>query len=169
MIRSPHASGWFGVSLAGAVACIVCMTSGSVEARTLKTRLQDEAGSPSDQVRPVQKGVIQKGPIQKGSPVQKGEACCYRISYHQHCSLRKTCCGSCGTIKQVLTVEDPCCCGRMISIPVCLPDCCDDCPKSDGHCGVLGRSVTTFRWCCGYKVKVVVDRCGDIVVHSYGR
>lgn len=134
-----------------------------VEARTLKARLQDDTGSPSDQNRP-----LQHGPVQKGSPVQKGEACCHKISYHHHCTLRKTCC-SCGTIRQVLTVEDPGCCGKMIAIPVCLPECCDDCPKADDHCGPLGRGVTMFRWCCGYKVKVVVDRCGDITVHSYGR
>jgi hypothetical protein len=29
--------------------------------------------------------------------------------------------------------------------------------------------VVTYEWCCGYKVRVVFDRCGDITVHSYGR
>jgi len=136
----------------------------SAEARTLRTRLQDDAGSPSDQNVPVQ-----RGPVQKGSPVQKGADCYHQISYHHHCTLRKTSCCSCGTIRQVLMVDDPCCCGKTIAIPVCLPDCCDDQPKSSGHCGPLGRGVTTFHWCCGYKVKVVVDRCGDVTVHSYGR
>lgn len=141
--------------------------SRSAEARALRARVQDEAGSPSDQRPQVQRGPIQKdSPIQ--SPVQKGGACAHRISYHHHCTVRKTCC-TCGTIQQVLMVADPCCCGKVIAVPVCLPDCCSEAPSVDDRCGVLGRGVTVFHWCCGYKVKVVVGHCGDVVVHSYGR
>ena len=156
------------------IAVAVFAVAPSIEAKSLKTRLQEESNSPSDQVGPVQRGPVQRGPVQRGpvqngSPVQKGDTYCTKISYHHHCSLRKTCCCSCSTIQQILSVEDPCCCGKTIEIPVCLPDCCDDCPKVVGNCGPLGRGVTMFRWCCGYKVKVIVDRCGDIAVHSYGR
>lgn len=176
-----------GRAMAG-VALALLLLANPAEGRTLKSRLQEDANSPSDQVRPLQRGAVQKSPlqhsvaqkaivqksivqktiVQKGA-VQKGDVCCHSISYRHHCSLRKTCCCSCATIKTVLTVDDPCCCGNSIAVPVCLPDCCDDCPRVVRDGGHLGRGVTTFVWCCGYKVKVVVDRCGDVVVHSYGR
>jgi hypothetical protein len=28
--------------------------------------------------------------------------------------------------------------------------------------------VVEYDWCCGYKVKVVFDRRGDVTVHYYG-
>lgn len=91
------------------------------------------------------------------------------ITYKHHCTLKKTCCGCCEPIKVMLTVKDPCCCDKYVEIPICLPGCCKGEPSVCGKCGVLGRGVVTYDWCCGYKVRVVFDKCGDVTVHSYGR
>jgi len=34
----------------------------------------------------------------------------------------------------------------------------------DSHCGLLCRGVVTYNWCCGYRVIVRFDRCGDVTV-----
>ena len=71
-------------------------------------------------------------------------------------------------IKAVLTVVDPCCCCK-IEVPVCIPACCKKAPTKKCSKGLFG-SVTTFKWCCGYKVRVIVKKkCGSVVVHSYGK
>ncbi|MBM4004694.1 MAG: hypothetical protein FJ295_15655 [Planctomycetes bacterium] len=95
--------------------------------------------------------------------------CCDRcIKYRHHPTLHKICCGCEESTRTVLQVTDPCC-RCVVEVEVCLPACCDDCPKVCCSPGLLGRDVVTYEWCCGYKVRVVFDRCGDITVHSYGR
>lgn len=138
---------------------VIAYSVRSAEARTLRLRQQEPAeggASPSDVV--------------PASPVQKGGACCpqYSIKYRHHCTLRKTCCSSCETYKTVLQVCDPCC-GCTVDIPLCLPCCCEGSPKVCDRSGHFGRYSVTYEWCCGYRVKVVFDRCGDVTVHSYGR
>jgi hypothetical protein len=88
------------------------------------------------------------------------------ISYKHHPTLRRTCC-TCQTKKVVLQVYDPCCC-CCIDVPVCVPACCCN-PCASARGGLIARSVTTFRFDCGYKVMVVVGPQGNLVVHSYGR
>jgi hypothetical protein len=89
------------------------------------------------------------------------------ISYKHHRTLRKTGSGG-GDITMILDVKNPTCC-TIVQIPVCVPCCCTDVPKVSAHCGLFGRGIAVYEWCCGYKVKVVFDKCGDVVVHSYGR
>jgi hypothetical protein len=93
--------------------------------------------------------------------------CCSRcISYCHHNTLRKTCC-TCETKKIVLQVYDPCCC-CCVDVPVCVPACCcNPCVTSRG--GLIARGVTTFKFDCGYCIKVVMGPKGNLVVHSYGR
>jgi hypothetical protein len=90
------------------------------------------------------------------------------ITYKHHGTLRKTCCGCSGTYTAVLQVEDPCTC-CVYEIPVCVPDCCVGEPRVHGRLNVLGRGAVVYHWCCGYKVKLVFDRCGDVTVHMIGR
>jgi hypothetical protein len=89
------------------------------------------------------------------------------ISYKHHLTLRRTCC-TCKTINVVLQVYDPCCC-CCVDVPVCIPACCCGAPSQWSRGGLIARSVTHFRWCCGYRVKVVMGPRGNLVVHSYGR
>lgn len=75
------------------------------------------------------------------------------------------------TMQMVMQVMDPCsgdCCTPpcSVDIPLCLPCCCTGAPSVDCSCGPLGRGVVNYEWCCGYKVKVVFHRCGDITVVS---
>lgn len=92
----------------------------------------------------------------------------YCISYRNHPLLGPRT-GSCGTMKIALAVPDPACCKYVVEVPVCIPCCCTDVPKVHSRCGVLGRRIVVYDWCCGYKVRVVFNRCNDVVVHSYGR
>jgi hypothetical protein len=88
------------------------------------------------------------------------------ISYNSHRFLRcKWDC--CNTQKVVLQVPDYCCC-CLVEVPVCIPDCCSGAPTVCSHCGHFGRDVVEYSWCCGYHLKVVFDRCGNVTVHSYG-
>jgi hypothetical protein len=93
------------------------------------------------------------------------KACCPQpcIRYIDR-TCGKTCCGDCKPpIKTVLKVVNPvtCC---PVEVPVCLPACCEGCPAVDSHCGLLCRGVVTYDWCCGYRVVVRFDRCGDVTV-----
>ncbi len=75
-----------------------------------------------------------------------------------------TCCDSCKPpVKSVLKVMNPvtCC---PVDVPVCLPACCEGCPAIDSRCGLLCRGTVTYDWCCGYRVVVRFDRCGDVTV-----
>ena len=66
-----------------------------------------------------------------------------------------------------MKVADPCCCKTCYDIPICLPACCKGEPCVTDRCGALCKGVVVYKWCCGYKVKVVIKKCGDIVVTSY--
>ena len=69
--------------------------------------------------------------------------------------------------EMVLQVKVPCeCC--TLDIPVCLPCCCEGAPEVCCKKGILGREVVEYKWCCGFKVKIIFDRCGDVVVHYHG-
>lgn len=88
------------------------------------------------------------------------------IAYKSHRFLRcKWDC--CNTQKVVLQVPDYCCC-CLVEVPVCIPACCSGEPTVCTHCGHFGRSVVEYSWCCGYHLKVIFDRCGNVTVHSYG-
>lgn len=94
-----------------------------------------------------------------------GQRC---IAYRYH--GRAKCCGDCKPpVKTVLLVKDPgactCC---YVQVPVCLPACCTGSPQVHCRKGIFKDGVVTYSYCCGVRVKVVFDRCGDIVVHYYG-
>ena len=96
-------------------------------------------------------------------------ACCPEpcITYRQRGRCRKVCCGCDPPIKTTLKVNDPCCCKTCYDIPICLPACCKGEPCVKDRCGTLCKGVVVYKWCCGFKVKVVIKKCGDIVVTSY--
>ena len=103
---------------------------------------------------------MQKGVYQKGAVVP----CIRYVQHHPH---RKTCCDCGPSYQTVLTVIDPktCC---PIDVPVCLPSCCTGQPVCSGRNGLLGRGITNYSWCCGYRVRIVVGHHGDVTVHYYG-
>lgn len=129
----------------------------------------DNASSPSDQIPQARPTDAPQVSLASNEPAGSTcSRCCERcISYKHHKSLKRNCCGRNDTISTVLKVCDSCC--GEIEIPVCLPCCCDGTPTVCTHNGILGRHSVTYKWCCGYRVKVVFDRCGNIVVHSYDR
>lgn len=104
-----------------------------------------------------------------------GGACCVPtelckeprcIAYKSHRFLRCKW-DRCHTQQVVLQVPDYCSC-CLVEVPVCIPACCSGAPTVCAHDGCFGRDVVEYSWCCGYHLKVVFDRCGNVVVHSYG-
>ncbi len=160
---------------------IFAAVSNTVEARNLFSRQPEPAESlealpiPG----PVQQGwyaptqkmqyqAVQKMPYQaeqKGAYQKGAVATCVR--YVQHHPHRKTCCDCGSSYQTVLTVIDPksCC---AIDVPVCLPSCCTGQPLGSGRNGLFGRGITSYSWCCGYSVRIVVGHHGDVTVHYYG-
>src|SRR5687767_12434363 len=70
------------------------------------------------------------------------------ISYRSHCS-RRCSFDACTATKVVLQVPDHCCC-CLVEVPVCVPACCEGAPSVCSHCGIFGRRVVEYSWCCGY-------------------
>jgi hypothetical protein len=98
------------------------------------------------------------------APAPACAPCAPTITYlHHGC---KVCCGCTPPIETALEVKDPsgCSCAPVI-IPVCLPSCCTDVPQVTCHCGLLGRGVVRYDYCCGLTIKIVFRHTGDIVVH----
>jgi hypothetical protein len=52
---------------------------------------------------------------------------------------------------------------------VCIPACCEGEPTVSDRCKLFGHGVVWYKWCCGFKLKVDISRCGDIKVTYYGR
>lgn len=105
------------------------------------------------------------------------KACCYEpcFTYRNHkfltrnvCKCRCECECKCEPpVKAVLTVIDPrCCC--TVDVPVCIPACCEGEPKICGRCTAFGHAVVEYKWCCGYRIKMVFGKCGAVNVHYYG-
>jgi hypothetical protein len=104
-------------------------------------------------------------------PVPADKPCCPPpcISYREH-GCRKICCGCEPPTKMVLKVKDPASCDCCVTdIPICLPHCCSGEPEVCSRCGVFGRGIVDYYWCCGFHVRVVFTNCGDVIVHYYGR
>jgi hypothetical protein len=91
------------------------------------------------------------------------------VTYKHHRVGKKVCCCDCTpALPMVLAVKDPCVCGCYVEVPICLPACCTDAPKVCEHGGIFGRDVVEYEWCCGYRVKIIFDRHGDVIVHTFG-
>ncbi len=94
--------------------------------------------------------------------------CCYDpcISYNYR-GCRKACCGCDPPVKAVLKVKDPsnCC---YIDVPVCLPACVKGEPCVTSRCGLFGRGVVEYNWGCGFKIRMVITKCGDVRVTYFG-
>ena len=102
------------------------------------------------------------------APVCGPAACLPTITY-QHHGCRKVCCGCEPPIETALEVKDPCDCSCAgVIIPICLPACCTGVPEVTSRCGMFGRGVVRYDYCCGFSIKIVFRHTGDIVVHYIG-
>lgn len=148
---------------AGLILCLAVFTATQARAAVKIQAPNAEPVSPSDTI---------EGQLAAASAsASTDSSCCPTVDrcirYRHHRTLRRTCCG-CGTMKLVLQVKDCCrCC--CVNVPVCVPCGCTDAPSVCTTRGLFGRQAVTYTWCCGYKVRVEFDRCGDVIVHSYGR
>lgn len=64
-----------------------------------------------------------------------------------------------------LCVQPPCS-SCVTPVKICVPECCGcETPCVTWKKGMLGRQIGTYNWpCCGYSVKVVVNRRGEVKV-----
>lgn len=101
--------------------------------------------------------------------VSAPEGCCCQynpcIAYRH--AIFGRCCDCCQSYQNVLQVKDPCTC-CVVAVPVCLPVCCTGTPEVCTKCGLFGRSVTRFDYCCGVSVVVAINGCGGIAVTYRG-
>lgn len=108
------------------------------------------------------------------APQSEGDAltiCCEKpcIVYRHHGRCRKACCTCDPPIQTVLLVKNPAdcrCC--YVEVPVCIPACCTQPPCVDSRCGLFGRGIVDYEYCCGFRIRVIFRRCGDVVVHYFG-
>lgn len=132
----------------------------NLAAPQLATPYQASQKTPYQAAQKMPYRAAQKGAYQKG----QAATCVQHVQHHP----RKSICCACETSFQTtLAVYDPC--NRcMIDVPVRLPSCCTGAPQAGGRDGLFGQGITNFAWCCGYKVRVVVNKRGDVTVHYYG-
>jgi hypothetical protein len=120
---------------------------------------------------PAAQAAPESEPVPEAASDSACVACCapqYCITYRQHHVRRRVCCDCCTEpVKTILHIQDPCTC-CAIEVPVCVPGCCTDAPCVSTRQGIFGRTITEYSWCCGFRVKIVMTRRGDIVVHTYG-
>lgn len=68
-------------------------------------------------------------------------------------------------IKTTVFVCNPC---TGCKIPVCveIPACCQGAPDVCYRSTLIGNGLWKFTWCCGYQVRVRLDRCNEPIVHQ---
>lgn len=101
-------------------------------------------------------------PVVVAAPVCCPKVC---IDYRHHRGCK--CFDPCKTEQVILQVKDPCTC-CLVEVPVCVPCCCDGGPVMCCYSGFMKRDVVEYTWGCGFYLKVVFDRRGDVTVHYYG-
>ena len=89
--------------------------------------------------------------------------------HHKHAHRHKHDRGCCPepTYETVLTPTSPetCC---TVSVPVCLPACCDGCPCESSRCTLLGCGQVRYDYACGVSVVIRFQKSGDIHVTYVG-
>ncbi len=98
-------------------------------------------------------------------PAMIGTRC---VTYHDHKRLLAFCrVKACGSRIDVVTIQDPRC-GDCIDLPICVPGLCPEEPVVSARKRLLlGGSVAVIRYSNGFVVKVVIDRAGNLAVHSF--
>jgi len=92
------------------------------------------------------------------------QSCCpdQCITYRERGHRR--CCDSCQPdLPSVLLVKNPqtCC---LTAVPVCLPVCVCGEPCVDSRCGLLHRGIVDHKYQNGFRITVVFDKRGDVLV-----
>ncbi|MFM7519475.1 MAG: hypothetical protein ACKO9B_03280 [Planctomycetota bacterium] len=88
---------------------------------------------------------------------------------HKHAHKHRHGAGCCAepTWETVLTPCSPET-GRSVSVPVCLPACCQGCPCETSRCTLFGCGLVKYDYGCGCSVHVRFQKHGDILVTYIG-
>jgi hypothetical protein len=85
------------------------------------------------------------------------------ISYRDR-TCGRVCCDPClPKIQTNIVVCDPCT-GCPVTVPVCLPGCCTDCPSISQRCTLFGHGAVTYCWSCGFSATFRFTKHGDVLV-----
>jgi hypothetical protein len=77
---------------------------------------------------------------------------------------RRSCLDDKPSFSTTLAVKNPQT-GCVVCVPVCLPCCCTEEPCVDARCGLFHRGIVNYDYkCCGLRITVVFDKCGDVLV-----
>ena len=82
--------------------------------------------------------------------------------------FRRGCCDCCCKPPKEVTLEVCHPCKGKVPVTVCIPACCEGDPSVCHRETIIGCGKTTFEWCCGHKVVVRFDRCGEPIVRQRG-
>jgi hypothetical protein len=141
------------LSAAGLAALVVMIQASAAEARIAARRGQDQLTSLTTAKS-------------EDCCAPKADCCPEPCIIYRHCGP-KLCCG-CDPPKEItLKVKDPCT-GCEVDVPICLPACCKGEPVVCCGKGLFCRDTVDYEWCCGFRVKVVFRRCGDLLVKTWG-
>ena len=102
------------------------------------------------------------------APACEKPACPAPCITYRYRGRRNVCCGCPTPLNTVLQVKNPCTC-CVVDVPVCLPGCCNSAPTVCCHRGLFGREIVDYDYCCGFRVRVALTRCGDINVSYIAR
>ena len=157
-----------GYTMAGAL-LLVAMLAASAEAKLFKgLKLQEEMPTPA---ATGSSDVLTASPVSLSamSELNAGCGCCPTpcVKY-RHVGLHKVkCCGCEPPVSTALCVKNPCTCCPVV-VPVCLPACCCGEPKVSCRPTLLAQGEVTYDWCCGVRVTVRFQKCGDVLVTYRG-
>ncbi|QDU29713.1 hypothetical protein ETAA8_48280 [Anatilimnocola aggregata] len=149
------------LSLAGSRLFVVVSLVLLALTSTAEAKLLRRASQPAAEPKPAA-----EAPAVAVAPATCAPKCCPpNICYRHHKGC--VCFDPCKTVELILHVKDPCTC-CLVEVPVCMPVCCTGDPTVCCYTGFLRRPVVEYSWACGFQLKVVFDRRGDITVHYYG-
>lgn len=144
----------FTLAAMGFAALFVLVQGAPAEARLFARRSAEKATS------------LEAAKTDADGCAPKAACCPDPCIVYRHCGP-KLCC-TCDPPKEiVLKVEDPCT-GCVVDVPICLPACCKGEPEVCYGTGLFCRDVVTYDWCCGFSVKVVFRKRGDLLVKTWG-
>ena len=83
------------------------------------------------------------------------------------CAPAPTCCAPPPKVIYPVVVCNPCTGCKQV-IELCIPACCEGCPKVAGRRTLIGAGLVKYTWCCGYTAVVRFDKCGNFKVRYIG-
>lgn len=163
-----HRRGWLNLFVAAAACAFAAADAGPAEAAGRLASLRAARAADPEAAAPAKVLLVSHKSLSDPNCCAPAVApCCPKPCVVYRHFGPKICYGCKTPVPTVLTVKDPCTC-CPVDISVCLPACCTGAPSVCCHRGLLGRTVMSYDWCCGFRVTVRFLHNGDVVVATHG-